>query len=162
MITKKSILTVVVAYLIFHPGIAPPANAMMPLGDSDHRNLYKMQGWIWENHDQDLSTRSSSLPPDAPAGTSSQESSQESRQEATYPTIHSHLLTIDLAFGMPTHPPTGDLAFGLPTHPPTGDLAFGMPTHPPTGDLAFGRPTHPPTGDLAFRYRTRRPSANLA
>src|SRR5262249_10256279 len=121
MITKKSFLTVVVSYLIVHPGIAPPANAMLPPGDSDHRNLYKMQGWICENHDQDLSTRSSSLRSDAPAGTSSresnQESSQESRQEATYPTTQSHLLAIDLAFGFPTHPPTGELAFGFPTHP---------------------------------------------
>src|SRR6516225_1951184 len=156
MITKKSLLAVIGSYLIFHPGITPPANAMLPLGDSDHRNLYKMQDWIWEKHDQDSPTRKSTSSFDAPTRTSS----QESIHEVTYPT--KRLPTIDLAFGFPTHPPTGDMAFGFPTHPPTGDLAFGFPTHPPTGDMAFGFPTHPPTGDMAFGFPTHPPTGDLA
>ena len=156
MITKKSLLAVTVSYLIFHPGIAPPADAMLPVGDSDHRNLYKMQGWIWETRDEDSRIRGSRSSFDTPEHATREQSSQE----LTYPTTH--LLTIDLAFGFPTHPPIGDLAFGFPTHPPIGDLAFGFPTHPPIGDLAFGFPTHPPIGDLAFGFPTHPPIGDLA
>jgi hypothetical protein len=48
MFIKKYFFAIVASCLAFHPGVAPPAKAMLPVGNSANRNFYKSQDWIWE------------------------------------------------------------------------------------------------------------------
>jgi hypothetical protein len=119
----KFLAAVVASCLVFQPGVAPPAHAMLPAGASANRNLYKNQDWIWKTQEPNSSARK------------------------TFPT---HGSNGDLAFVFPTggggHA-QGDLAFVFPTggggHA-QDDLAFVFPTggggHA-QGDLAFVFPT---------------------
>jgi hypothetical protein len=157
MSNKIFFSALVASCLAFHPGAAPPAHAMLPVGDTAHRTFYNSRDWIWESSKADTGVGDTSQHHNANAACST--------QEVTFK--FTPLFPIDLALGFPTrsgenlairfpaHPSTEGLAFAFPVRPSTEGLAFAFPVRPSTEGLAFAFPVRPSTEDLlAFAFPT--------
>jgi hypothetical protein len=110
MYTKNLFLVLAASCFAFQPGIAPPAHAMLPVGDLANRNFYKNQDFIWETNKTDSSVGDGSA---APAVASPQEvTSKLSRPvgtEVATPPPHSGE---EVAFLFPPPPRSGqEVAF---------------------------------------------------
>jgi hypothetical protein len=123
MYTKKLFLVLAASCLAFQPGVAPSAHAMLPVGDSAHRNFYKNQDFIWETNKTDSSVGSA-----APAVASPQEVT--SKLPRPVPT--------EVAFLFPPPRSEEQVAFFVPPPPRSEEqVAFFVPPPPRSdGDVA--------------------------
>ena len=139
MYTKKLFLVLAASCLAFQPGIAPPAHAMLPVGDLANRSFYKNQDFIWETNKTDSSVRDGSA---APAVASPQEvTSQLPRPVPT-----------EVAFLFPPPRSEEQVAFFVPPPPRSEEqVAFFVPPPPRSEEqVAFFVPPPPRSdGDVA-------------
>ena len=122
MYTKKLFLTLAASWLVFQPGVAPPAHAMLPVGDSAHRNFYKNQDFIWETNKTDSSVRDGSA---APAVALPHEVTSKLPRR----------FSLDEAYLMPPSRSEEQVAFFVPPPPRSEEqVAFFVPPPPRSGE----------------------------